>query len=173
MTVGLIGFFSDLLAARASVFSRASSAIILPVNGEGANPGDPDRFLARPAVARIAIVFFIAIMRATVLPMAIPIIVISFCGMQFFTNVGNGAWWPLLVDIVPENRRGTASGIQGFFTFGSAAVGGIVGITVLNQNGQTRAALWHGWRIFALTGIVNAVVIRGKDKPAEGVHRSH
>ena len=85
--------------------------------------------------------------------------------MQFFTNVGNGAWWPLLVDVVPEDQRGTASGITGFFTMLGSAIG-IVLITILNQNGQTGAALWLVGGIFAITGIVNALAIRGKDIPA-------
>jgi MFS family permease len=85
--------------------------------------------------------------------------------MQFATNVGNGAWWPLLVDVVPEHQRGTASGIQGFLTMIGATIG-IVVVTMLNQNGQTGAALWLIGGILALSGIVNALVLRGKDKPA-------
>jgi MFS family permease len=95
-----------------------------------------------------------------------PIIIISFFGMQFFTNVGNGAWWPLLVDVVPENQRGLASGIQGFLTLMGAAIGILV-VTMLNQNGQTGAALWLIGGVFALTGILNALVLRGKDEPAD------
>jgi MFS family permease len=40
-------------------------------------------------------------------------------------------------------------------------------VTILNQNSQTGAALWLIGGIFALSGIVNALVLRGKDKPAE------
>src|SRR5512143_1939776 len=90
--------------------------------------------------------------------------------MQRFTNVGNGAWWPLLVDLVPEHQRGLASGIQGFFTLAGAALG-IIGVTSLNQHGQTGGALWLIGGVFALTGIINAIVIRGKDKPAPAAVR--
>ena len=38
------------------------------------------------------------------LSLALPVIILSYCGMQFATNVGNGAWWPLLVDVVPEHH---------------------------------------------------------------------
>jgi MFS family permease len=72
--------------------------------------------------------------------------------------------------VVPEHQRGTASGIQGFFTMLGSAIG-IIGITVLNQNGQTGAALWLIGGIFAFTGIVNALAIRGKDRPADPSER--
>jgi MFS family permease len=39
-------------------------------------------------------------------------------------------------------------------------------ITTLNQNGQTGAALWLIGGIFAITGVINALAIRGKDTPA-------
>ncbi len=55
--------------------------------------------------------------------------------MQFVTNVGNGAWWPLLVDVVPEHQRGTASGIQGALTL----VGAAIGILVVTQPQPERA----------------------------------
>jgi len=74
------------------------------------------------------------------------------------------------VDVVPEHQRGTASGIQGLLTLVGAAVG-ILAITALNQNGQTGLALWLTGGIFALTGILNALVIRGKDTPAESSDR--
>src|SRR5512136_2262368 len=45
--------------------------------------------------------------------LSLPLIMISYLGMQVFTNIANGAWWPLLVDVVPEEQRGLASGIQG------------------------------------------------------------
>jgi MFS family permease len=92
--------------------------------------------------------------------------IISYFGMQFFTNMGNGAWWPLLVDTVLENQRSLASGIQGVLTLVGAAVGILV-VTELNQNGQTGSALWMVRGVLALTGIINDLVIRGKDRPAD------
>jgi len=162
--VGLIGFFGTLLAVTVSILAGIISDHTTSKWGRRTPAILIGALLTLPLIG-LPSFFLSPSLRATFLPLALPIIVISFCGMQFFTNVGNGAWWPLLVDLVPENQRGTASGIQGFFTmFGSAV--GIVGITVLNQNGQTGAALWLVGGIFALTGIVNALVIRGKDKPA-------
>jgi len=98
-------------------------------------------------------------------PPGMALIVIGFVGMQFFTNVANGAWWPLLVDVVPEKQRGTASGFHGLFTLIGAALG-IVVISYLNQKGLTSLALWVIAIVFAISGVITVLVIRGKDKPA-------
>jgi len=165
LVVGLIGFFGTLLAITVSLLAgilsdhtasrwgRRTPAILI-----GALIGLP--LIGLPSL------FLAPALRAALLSVALPIIVVSYCGMQFFTNVGNGAWWPLLVDLVPENQRGLASGIQGFLTLVGAAIG-IVVVTLLNENGHTDAALWLVGGIFALSGVVNAVVIKGKDQPAD------
>ncbi len=169
LAVGLIGFFGTLLAVIISILSGIISDHTASKWGRRTPAILIGALLALPLIG-IPSLLLAPALRAALLPVAIPIIVISFCGMQFFTNVGNGAWWPLLVDIVPENQRGTASGIQGFFTMLGSAIG-ILAITTLNQNGQTGLALWLIGGIFALTGIVNALVIRGKDTPADPADR--
>ena len=169
LAVGLIGFFGTLLAVIISILSGIISDHTSSKWGRRTPAILIGALLALPLIG-IPSLLLAPALRAALLPVAIPIIVISFCGMQFFTNVGNGAWWPLLVDIVPENQRGTASGIQGFFTMLGSAIG-ILAITTLNQNGQTGLALWLIGGIFALTGIVNALVIRGKDTPADPADR--
>ncbi len=168
LTVGLIGFFGTLLAVTVSIlvgivsdhtasrWGRRTPAILI-----GA-------LVALPLIG-LPTLFLLPALKA-IIPLALPVIIVSYLGMQFFTNVGNGAWWPLLVDLVPEHQRGAASGIQGFFTMLGSALG-IVLITMLNEKGHTMAALWLIGGIFALTGLVNAWVIRGKDKPADAAQR--
>ncbi len=106
------------------------------------------------------------VLAAIIYPPGLLVIVLSFFGMQIFTNVAQGAWFPLLVDVVPENQRGLASGLGGFMTLVGVALG-IVVVTLLNQSGQTDLALWLLAVVFAASGVVNALVIRGIDKPAE------
>ena len=169
LAVGLIGFFGTLLAVTVSILSGIISDHTASKWGRRTPAILIGALLALPVIG-LPSLFLSPTMRATFLPMALPVIIVSYCGMQFFTNVGNGAWWPLLVDVVPEHQRGTASGIQGFFTmFGSAL--GIVLISTLNQNGHTVEALWLIGGIFALTGIINAIVIKGKDMPADASKR--
>ena len=165
LVTGLIGFFGTLLAIIVSLLSgilsdhsasrwgRRTPAILI-----GAIIGLP--LIGLPTL------FLAPTLRPIFLSLGLPIIILSYCGMQFTTNVGNGAWWPLLVDVVPENQRGTASGIQGFLTMIGATIG-IVVVTIFNQNGQTGLALWLIGGVLAVSGIINAVVIRGKDKPAQ------
>jgi MFS family permease len=165
LVTGLIGFFGTMLAITisllagilsdhsASCWGRRTPAILI-----GSLIGLP--LIGLPT-------FFLApALRPIFLSLALPVIILSYCGMQFATNVGNGAWWPLLVDVVPEHQRGLASGIQGALTLIGATIA-IVVVTILIQNGQTVASLWLVGGIFALSGIVNALVIRGKDIPAE------
>jgi MFS family permease len=165
LIVGLIGFFGTLLAIVVSILTgiisdhtssrwgRRTPAILI-----GALVGLP--IIALPSL------ILAPTLRSVLLPVALPVIIISFCGMQFFTNVGNGAWWPLLVDVVPEHQRGLTSGIQGGLTLIGSAIG-ILLITTMVENDQVSASLWLVAGIFALSGIVNALVIRGKDMPAD------
>jgi len=164
LVVGLIGFFGTMLAIVVSLLAGIISDHTTSRLGRRTPAILVGALLAMPLIGLGALVLSPGL-KGTLLSWALPVIVISYFGMQFFTNVGNGAWWPLLVDIVPENQRGTASGIQGFFTLAGSAIG-IVVVTWLNQNGKTGAALSMVGAVLALCGLVNAGVIRGKDQPA-------
>jgi len=165
LAVGLIGFFGTMLAIVVSILAGMISDHTASRWGKRTPAILVGALVALPLIGLPSVILS-RTLGAAVLPFGLTIIVVSFCGMQFFTNVGNGAWWPLLVDLVSENQRGTASGIQGFLTLLGAAIG-ILAVTTLNQNGQTGAALWLVGGIFALSGIVTALAIRGKDRPAE------
>ena len=169
LVVGLIGFFGTLLAILVSILWGIISDHTSSRLGKRTPAILVGALLALPLIA-LPVLMLYPNLKDTFFSLALPIILVSYLGMQFFTNVGNGAWWPLLVDVVPENQRGLASGIQGFLTLMGAAVGILV-VTSLNQNGQTGGALWLIGGIFALTGIINAFVIRGKDKPAPASER--
>ena len=164
LVVGLIGFFGTLLAITVSILAGIISDHTASKWGRRTPAILIGALLALPLIG-LPSLFLAPALKSTLLPVALPMIVVSFCGMQFFTNVGNGAWWPLLVDLVPEKQRGLTSGIQGFLTLIGAAIGILV-VTTMVENGLTSAALWLVGGIFALSGIINAIVIRGKDKSA-------
>lgn len=165
LVTGLIGFFGTLLAITVSLLSGILSDHSASRWGRRTPAILIGSLIGLPLIG-LPTLFLAPALRPTFLSLALPIIILSYFGMQFATNVGNGAWWPLLVDVVPEHQRGTASGIQGFLTLIGATIG-IVVVTLLNQNGQTGAALWLIGGILALSGIINALVLRGKDKPAD------
>jgi len=169
LVVGLIGFFGTLVAVTVSILAGIISDHTASRWGRRTPAILTGALVALPLIG-LPFLFLTPALKTIFLSLALPIIIISYCGMQFFTNVGNGAWWPLLVDIVPEHQRGTASGIVGFLTMLGSALG-IVLITMLNQNGHTLTALWMIGGVFALTGIVNAWVIKGKDSPADASDR--
>jgi MFS family permease len=153
--VGLIGFFGTMVGITVSILAGIISDHTASRWGKRTPSILVGTLLSLPLMALLAIFY----------PPAMPLIVIGFIGMQFLTNVANGAWWPLLVDVVPEEQRGMASGFQGMLTLIGAALG-IELISFLNSNGQTSLALWVIGIVFAATGIVAAWVLRGKDKPA-------
>ncbi len=164
LAVGVIGFFGTLLALLVSILWGIISDHTTSKLGKRTPAILTGALIAVPLIALPALLLHPMSISALV-PLALPILLVSYLGMQFSTNMSNGAWWPLLVDIVPENQRGLASGIQGFLTLLGSALG-IVVITTLNQNGHTGAAFWLLAGAFALTGLVNVWVIRGKDTPA-------
>jgi MFS family permease len=163
LVVGLIGFFGTLLAVIVSILWGIISDHTSSKWGKRTPAILTGALAALPLIVLPSLILSPSF-RTMILPMALPIIIISYFGMQFFTNMGNGAWWPLLVDVVPENQHGLASGIQGFMMLLGAAIG-ILAVTGLNQYGQTGSALWMIGGVLALTGIINALVIKGKDRP--------
>jgi MFS family permease len=155
-TVGLLGFLGTLVGIVVSLLTGIISDRTASRWGKRTPSILVGSLIGIPFIALAAIIY----------PPALPVIAISFIGMQFFTNIGNGAWWPLLVDTVPEQQRGLASGFQGLYTLLGAALG-IGLVTWLNQIGETALALWIIGIVFAATGVINSLVIRGYDKPAE------
>ncbi len=170
LVVGLIGFLGTVLAVLVNLLWGIISDQTSSRLGKRTPYLLVGALLAFPAIILPALLFSPAL-QGDLFRLALPIIITGYFGMQFFTNIGNGAWWPLLVDMVPDHQRGLASGIQGFFTLLGAAVGILV-VTALNQHGHTVAALWLVGGLFAISGVVNALTIRGQDQPAVGHART-
>jgi len=125
LVVGLIGFVGTLLAVLVSILWGIISDHTSSHLGKRTPAILIGSLLALPLIVLPVLMLYPGV-KTIFLPIALPIIIISFLGMQFFTNVGNGAWWPLLVDVVPENQRGLTSGIVGFFTLLGAIIAFLV-----------------------------------------------
>jgi len=153
ITVGVIAFFANLVGIVVSILFGIISDHSASRLGR-----------RTPSILIGALVGFPFIACAAIFHLSLPVIIGSYLGMQFFTNVANGAWWPLLVDTVPENQRGLASGLQGFYTLLGAAVSFVI-VTYLNEINRPDLALLLMAGVFALTGLINAGTIRPYDKP--------
>ena len=169
LVTGLVGFVGTILAIVVSIVAG-----ILTDHGSSSWGRRTPAILygsltALPLIA-LPTLYLAPGLRPFFLWLALPIIIISYFGMQISTNVGNGAWWPLLVDVVPENQRGTASGINGILTILASAIA-IVLVTTLNEAGLTMTALWMIAVVFTVSGVVNALVLRGKDHSAEAAEK--
>jgi MFS family permease len=164
LVTGLIGFFGTLLAIAVSLLTGILSDHSTSRWGRRTPAILIGSLIGLPLIA-LPTLFLVPALQNIFLSFALPIIILGYFGMQFATNVGNGAWWPLLVDVVPEKQRGAATGIQGALTMIGATIA-IVVVTTQIEHGQTAAALWLVGGIFAASGIINVLVIRGKDMPA-------
>ncbi len=165
LVVGLLGFFGTLLGLLVTILWGIISDHTTSRLGKRTPAILTGALIALPLIGLPSLMLS-PTLHDFLIPLALPIILISYFGMQFATNMSNGAWWPLLVDVVPEHQRGVASGVMGFMTLLGGAIAFLV-VTSLNQDGRTGAALWLIGGVFTLTGLINAWAIRGKDKPAE------
>jgi MFS family permease len=156
LITGLIGFSGMLLGVLVSLFAGVAS------DRSTSRLGRRTPALLVGTLAGLPFIVLATLFDAP--PLAV--VVIGFLGMYCFTNVGNGAWWPLIVDTVPERQRGFASGVAGLYALLGAAAG--VGlITLLNQAGRTDAALWVLAAALAASGLASVAAVRGLDTPAE------
>ena len=111
LVTGLVGFFGTLLAITVSILAGILSDHSASRWGRRTPAILIGSLLGLPLIG-LPTLFLAPALRPALLSLALPVIILSYCGMQFATNIGNGAWWPLLVDVVPENQRGLASGIR-------------------------------------------------------------
>ena len=155
LIVGLVGFFGIMVGITISILSGIVSDHTTSRWGR-----------RTPGILVGVLLGLPTVVLAAIFPPSLPVIVCSFVGMQFFTNVSNGAWWPLLVDTVPERQRGLAGGIQGLLTLIGAALGMVL-VTWMNENGQLPLALWVLGACLLGSGIVTCLTIRGYDRPAQ------
>ncbi|KAF0107907.1 MAG: hypothetical protein FD146_1205 [Anaerolineaceae bacterium] len=118
-----------------------------------------------PSILIGALAGFPVIACAAFFHLSLPVIIASYLGMHIFTNIANGAWWPLLVDTVPEEQRGLASGLQGFFMLLASAVS-FIAVTYLNEINRPDLALALMAGVFTLTGLVCTRTIRRYDSPS-------
>lgn len=154
LTVGVIAFTANLVGILVSLISGILSDHSTSRLGR-----------RTPGILIGTLVGFPVIACAAIFHLSLPVIISSYMGMQIFVNIANGAWWPLLVDTVPENQRGLASGLQGFYTLLASAVSFVVA-TYLNEIHRPDLALLFMAGTFALTGLVCAGTIRHDDRPA-------
>jgi len=168
--VGIAGFFGMLLATVASIWAGIATDHSTHWLGKRTPAILLGAIVSVPMIV-LPTFFLSPVTDVALLRFALPIVLLSFCGMQFFTNISAGAWYPLLADLFPEKQRGTASGVQGLLSLVGAAAG-ILLVTFFNQSGLTGLALWLIAGVFAFTAIQSAWVIRGKDLPSRSADQA-
>lgn len=110
-----------------------------------------------------AVLTSIVLLLPAVLPVAIITIFSSYLMMQIFTDLSAGSYQPLLPDIIVEDQRGAASGLQGLMTLLGAAAGfGLTGYFV--GSGLSGYALISMSTTFLLTTVVTIRTVRSSDR---------
>jgi len=154
LVVGIIAFAANIVGILISLISGILS-----------DHGTSRLGRRTPGILIGSLLGFPVIACAAFFHLSLPVIIGSYLGMQIFVNIANGAWWPLLVEAVPENQRGSASGLQGFYTL-LASVVSFVAATYLNQIDRPDLALILMAATFAVTGLICARTIRQADRVA-------
>jgi MFS family permease len=153
LIVGIVAFAANMIGILVSLISG-----ILSDHGTS-------RFGRRtPSILVGTLLGFPVIACGAFFHLSLPVIIISYLGMHIFTNIANGAWWPLLVDTISEGQRGLASGLQGFYTLLASAVSFVVA-TYLNEINRPNLALILIAATFTLTGLICGRTIRQADRP--------
>jgi MFS family permease len=152
LVVGIIAFTANIVGILISLISGILS-----------DHGTSRLGRRTPGILIGSLLGFPVIACAAIFHLSLPVIISSYLGMQIFVNIANGAWWPLLVDTVPEDQRGLASGLQGFYTL-LASVVSFVAATYLNEINRPDLALILMAATFAVTGLICARTIRHADR---------
>lgn len=100
----------------------------------------------------------------------LPIVCLTYLGMQIFTNVSAAGFQPTLADFVPEEQRGLSAGIKGFFILIGSAIG-VGATTALYTIHQEALASLFLCSLFAFTTLLNVIAMRPYDKPVPDVER--
>lgn len=103
-----------------------------------------------------------------IFPVSMLITSLSFIGVEVFTNLSCGSYQPLLADIVPEDQRGIAGGLQGMMIlFGSALGYGVTGL--LAGQGNLQLALILIAAVLVVTTSVTLYAIKIVDRRSSRV----
>ena len=98
-------------------------------------------------------------------------VLIVYCLLQVTTNMAHGPWMGLIPDMVPENRRGLASGVNGLIEI-LGAIGGIYVVGMLvsgSPAGESNAGIFISLGVLAAVMAVCMIitVITVKEHPPE------
>lgn len=97
------------------------------------------------------------------------ILFLIICLLQIASNIANGPWFGFIPDLVPEDKRGIASGVKGVVEM----LGAIIGIQLIGYlmsqrfpaGGDTRLFLSLGVISITIAGATLATVLLVKEKP--------
>jgi MFS family permease len=113
----------------------------------------------------IGTLFTIVAVAFSLLPIkSVLVVFVIFLSIQIGSNISSGAYQPLLRDLIQENQRGTAAGINGVFTLTGTAMGlGLTGFLI--SVGVLPFSLMIIVIVLLATASITTLAIRRDDEP--------
>jgi len=96
------------------------------------------------------------------MPLNATCVVVAYALMQMFSNAIQGAFRPLLPDLIPKNQRGEAAGMLGLFTMLGVSLGyGLTGYELGSMH--VRYALFLSAALLLVSSLPTLLVLKGED----------
>jgi MFS family permease len=145
--------------------------IIQPISGALSDNCSLKWGKRRPYIL-IGSVFMVAMIMSMGLVNSLITLFLVYCILQIASNIANGPWNGFIPDLVPEKKRGMASGVKGTMEI----VGAIIGIQVIGYVMSERLQVDYDSKLLLSLGIISAVVIAAmlnsvltvREKPGTG-----
>ena len=122
-----------------------------------------------PYIILGSIIAIIAVALDILPSLSVLMIFFAFLFVQVGSNISSGAYQPLFRDLVTEDQRGKASGINGLYTLAGTAAGlGLTGYLV--SDGRMNLSLLIIAGILIFTALATTLTIKKEDKPIENAN---
>lgn len=86
---------------------------------------------------------------------SLAILFLIYCLLQIASNIANGPWNGFIPDLVPDNKRGLASGVKGIMEI----LGAIIGIQLIGYLMSQRSPVEEDTKLFLSLGLIATVII--------------
>lgn len=103
----------------------------------------------------IGSILLVLLLPALVWASSLVILLLIYCLLQIASNIANGPWNGFIPDLVPENKRGLASGVKGILE----VLGAIIGIQLIGYLMSERFFAEESTKLFLSLGVIAIIIV--------------